>query len=115
MRMPWINTAAPAALSERLPPLAAQHFILAGVIESADDVPRCREALNTDSLLICRLLVDDEVGRERLQHRHVGDPEGLDWHLERINVLCAILDRAQVDELVLETTSRDPHQVAAEI
>jgi adenylylsulfate kinase-like enzyme len=92
-----------------------QHFILAGVIESADEVPRYKEALNIDSLLICRLVVEDKVAEERLRRRHGSHSEALDWHLARIKVLSGILDRAQLDDLVFDTTSRDPHQVAAEI
>jgi adenylylsulfate kinase len=66
-------------------------------------------------MLICRLVVDDEVAEERLRSRHASDPEGLRWHLTRIRVLSAILDHAQFDDLVVDTTNLDANQVSAKI
>jgi hypothetical protein len=39
----------------------------------------------------------------------------LSWHLARVEVLSTVLDRAQLDDLVVDTTMLDAQQVAAEI
>lgn len=90
----------------------AQHLIVAGVIESAAEVPRYHDALGTSGLLICRLTVSALLARERLTRRHAGDRAALEWHMARTVELTAILDRAGVDDLVLDASTHSPLHLA---
>lgn len=93
----------------------ARHVILAGVIEHGDALPRYRDALAGAELTVCRLTVDAAVGRARLRTRHRNDPSGLAWHLDRASELAAILERAALDDFVVDTTDRSPAEVAAQV
>jgi hypothetical protein len=66
-------------------------------------------------MLVCRLLVDPDTARERLDRRHVDDPERRSWHLHRTTELAAVLDRAGFDDVQVDTTHAFPAQVAHEV
>ncbi|WP_375432344.1 zeta toxin family protein [uncultured Friedmanniella sp.] len=93
----------------------AVNLIVAGVLESPPEIPRYVAALGVPALLICRLLVDPDTAGERLNRRHVDDPAGLRWHLQRTTSLTAVLDRARLDDVEVETTGRTPLEVAREV
>jgi chloramphenicol 3-O-phosphotransferase len=93
----------------------AAKLIVAGVLETASEIPRYVGALGVESLLICRLLVDPGTAQARLHHRHVDDLEALTWHLHRTVELSEVLDRALVDDIEVDTTRRTPKEVATEI
>lgn len=93
----------------------ARRFILAGVIERREEVARYRDALGVETMLVCRLTADPDVVAERLRVRHVDDAETRDWHLRRAGELAAILDRASLDDLVVDTTTAAPTDVAARV
>lgn len=93
----------------------AVKMIVAGVLESSGEVGRYVAALGVKSLLICRLLVDPDTARARLNYRHSDDLEGRAWHLRRTGELAAVLDRADVDDVEVDTTQRSPFQVAREV
>ena len=93
----------------------SRRLVLAGVVEHASDLGRYHEALDTTDLLLCRLTVDPAAARERLSRRHAADPVGLDWHLRRTDTLAAVLDQAEWDDLVLDTTHRSPDDLARQV
>lgn len=93
----------------------AEHFIVAGVIEDAAEIPRYEAALKSSGLLICRLEADAEVIEGRLTRRHADDPEGLEWHREWAEELAGILVEAALDGLVLDASTRTPRELAATI
>lgn len=90
----------------------AKHFILAGVIESASEVPRYKAAMHGGDILICRLEADATVVRDRLHRRHEANPAALGWHLRRADELAGILATAGVDDLVLDASSSTPRELA---
>ncbi|WP_394771132.1 AAA family ATPase [Lacisediminihabitans sp.] len=83
-----------------------EHFILAGVIEQAGEIPRYEAALQSSGLLICRLEAAPAILTRRLGLRHADDASGLEWHLERAGELAAILQVASLDHLVVDTSER---------
>jgi hypothetical protein len=93
----------------------ARQLILAGVIEDRVEIPRYAAALGVNRLFVCRLTVDALVVDERLVMRHAYDPTGLEWHLHRNRELSAILERAALDDLVLDSTNLTPTQIATAI
>lgn len=90
----------------------ARRFVLAGVVETADAVEEYRAALGADSLLVVRLTASAETIRQRLEGRHVGNPEGLAWHAARAVELAGILERADLGGILVDTTSLDARAVA---
>lgn len=93
----------------------AERFVLAGVLETSEERERYRRALGTDGLLVVRLVVRPDVVEHRLRIRHADDPEVLSWHLARAPQLAAILESAEVDDLVLDTSARAPGEVAQQV
>ncbi|WP_430332914.1 AAA family ATPase [Rhodococcus sp. ACT016] len=92
-----------------------EHLILVGVAETADAVEKYREATHSPDLLMCRLTAQPAIVAERLRRRHRDDPAGLDWHLARATELASILDAAEIDDVVLDTTSAGPTDVARSV
>ncbi|MBB3327323.1 AAA family ATPase [Microlunatus antarcticus] len=93
----------------------AERLVLAGVVEDAREVPRYVAALCGSRLLLCRLTVDLEVVRARLQARHHDDAAALAWHLERTVELTAILDADPFEDVRINTTDRSPQSVAHDV
>ncbi len=126
----WLRRAWPAPPSDpfhgeltlrNLRPVAANHLaagagrlLLAGVIESRAERARYEEALGVP-LTVCRLHVALPEVRRRLTSRHVHDPQGLDWHLDRAGELAAVLDAARVEDFTVDGTEGAPRQVAARV
>lgn len=60
-----------------------------------------------------RLTADAEITRKRLRGRYSpSQRSALEWHLERCDEIAARLDAADLDELVIDTSRREPHEVA---
>lgn len=90
-----------------------QRFVLAGVLETAEDRRRTEDALGMP-LTVVRLVVDVAGLRERLLVRH--PPGGVrDWHLHRSGELNTILDRVAVDDVIIEVRDDDPAAVAVRV
>jgi broad-specificity NMP kinase len=81
-----------------------KHFILAGVVEEASEIPRYEAALQSSGLLICRLEADTATLKRRLRLRHVDNASELEWHLARAAELTAILRAASIDHLVVDNS-----------
>ncbi|MFI6595882.1 AAA family ATPase [Nonomuraea sp. NPDC050536] len=90
-----------------------KRLVLAGVIESADGRRGYEEALGVP-LTVCWLRAPLDEVRRRLTRRHDGDDKGLRWHLDRSGELERVLERAAVEDYVVESTA-DPRQVAEEV
>ena len=93
----------------------ARRFIVAGVIEESSEVARYLEALDARGMLVCRLTANPEVVASRLRVRHRDDPAGLEWHLARVGVLSAILDRFVGHDLVLDSSEASPADLAGKV
>jgi broad-specificity NMP kinase len=108
------------ALAENYRAAGAAHLIVAGVIERAGDVARYAAALGSTStgaarMLLCRLTADPRVLETRLRARHDNDHAARDWHLQRAGELAGILQAADFDDLVIDSTAKTARQVAHEI
>ncbi|WP_426520923.1 AAA family ATPase [Diaminobutyricibacter sp. McL0618] len=93
----------------------AERIILAGVVEVRSELARYRAAVQSERMFVARLVVDPDVVKARLLQRHAGDPEAIDWHLDRAVQLEHILDEAECDDEVFDTTNRSAAEVAASI
>jgi broad-specificity NMP kinase len=81
-----------------------QHFILAGVVEEASEIPRYEAALQSSGLLICRLEADAATLTRRLRLRHADNASDMEWHLGRAGELAAILRVASIDHFVVDNS-----------
>ena len=90
----------------------AHHLIVAGVIEHSAEVPRYATALQAGRMLVCRLTADSRVVETRLITRHSDDAAARDWHLNRSGELAAILDAGAFHDVIIDTTTTSPRQVA---
>lgn len=93
----------------------AKRFIIAGVLESEAEIPRYIEALRSDGMLVCRLVARSDVLESRLRFRHRDDPVGLIWHLDRVGELTNILEAADIDDLVLDSSDTPAVDLAVAI
>lgn len=103
-----------AAVTRAYRAAGAERLVLAGVAESRDDRDRHVAALEVP-LHVVRLVGAAEVVEPRLRARHVGDPEGLAWHLQRRGELDAVLDAAAVADAEVAVDGLDPDAVAAAV
>lgn len=120
IRSPWdpfafgLGLAVLDGLWLRARALGARVLVIAGVVETCESrdaltgtVPGCRPT-------IVRLRAPAAVVQERLRRR-MGPGASLDWHLNRLTELDAILDRAAVDDAVVETAGMAPEEVARRV
>ncbi len=81
-----------------------RRLVPAGVAQSREDRLRYEDAVGI-GLSVCRLRVELPTMRERLARRHGEDPEGLRRHLDRSGELDGILERARVEDFVVDATA----------
>jgi hypothetical protein len=91
----------------------AERLVLAGVIESRDDLARYQDAIPGAQITVVRLRASDGVLQERLLRRETGD--GLAWHSARARELGEIMDRAAIEDLLVETDGRTLNEIAREV
>jgi hypothetical protein len=101
-----------ASLAANYRRAGAERFLLAGVVESRETVADYAEALGVAEIFVCRLVINPDVGRQRLNDRMVFDPDGLAWHLNRHGELAGILERTALDDLVLDSSEASPLELA---
>ncbi|PJM97430.1 AAA family ATPase [Streptomyces sp. CB01373] len=89
-------------------------LVLAGVIEQQDERKQLADAVGVD-LMVCRLRAELPVIHQRLIHRHRGEPEALQWHLDRSAELDGILSRVAVDDFAIDTTMGSVPDIAASV
>lgn len=93
----------------------AKRFIIAGVIEAQAEIPRYVDALGSEGMFVCRLVARPGVLESRLRFRHRNDPDGLFWHLDRVEELSNILEAADIDDLVLDSSDIPSVELAATV
>jgi adenylylsulfate kinase len=95
----------------------ASRLVLAGVVESMEDLDGLRQAVAPWELAVCRSVVDPEVAAHRLRSRHAPDVVdwSLEWHLNRSPVLARILDGVAVDDWTVDVTDDSRAQVAEQV
>lgn len=90
----------------------AKRFIIADVLETEAEIPRYVEALSSEGMFVCRLVARSDVLESRLRFRHRNDPAGLLWHLDRVEELSNILEAADIDNLVLDSSDIPASELA---
>lgn len=79
----------------------AERFVLAGVVESAQERERYARALGGPMLLV-RLTAPEEVVAERIRARHGSDAAAREWHLARAVELEGLLDERGFEDVLLD-------------
>lgn len=102
-----------AAVWENCRLAGATHLILADVVESPDERAAYRAAVPGAALTIARLRASLPTLAERIDGRETG--VGHEWHINRAAELAAQMDRAQVEDFVVETDDRAVTAIAQEI
>ncbi|GIG34901.1 zeta toxin family protein [Cellulomonas pakistanensis] len=105
------NLAAVAAVYRRR---GAVRFVLAGVLEDAASRAAYAAAVGVP-LVVCRLRLAVPAVRDRLNARHAGYPSVLEWHRHRAGELHDILERARVEDHVVDVAGLAPAAVAAAV
>ena len=91
----------------------AERLVIAGVIETPNDLKVYDRSIPNAEIQVCRLTADVELRRERLRNREKGT--GLDWHLERTVELDLILDNAGIGHFTVDNGDRPLREVASEV
>lgn len=100
------------SLTDNYRAAGAKRFIVAGVIEAEAEIARYVDALSSEGMMVCRLVARSDVLESRLRFRHRNDPEGLLWHLDRVEELSNILEAAAIDDLVLDSSDIPASELA---
>lgn len=104
------------AVAKNFRGLGAQVIVVAGVVETPEDLAQGTHATWAASTLHVRLTIDREVALSRLRSRHGENDAGLEWHSQRHPELAQVLDRAGFEgEMVIDVTSLMVGSVAGEI
>ena len=103
------------SLTDNYRAAGAKRFIIAGVIEAEAEIARYVDALGSEGMFVCRLVARSDVLDSRLLFRHRNDPEGLLWHLDRVEELSYILEAADMDDLVLDSSDIPASELAATV
>lgn len=94
----------------------ADRIAIAGVLTAVDDRDRYASALGVPELTVCRLRARPDTVERRLRERHGRDaPWELGGFLEGYVRLDAELDRAGVDDVVLDVDDLSARDVAREL
>lgn len=94
----------------------AQIVVIAGVIESREELTRSADVVGTRRMLHVRLTIERDCAIDRLRTRHDHDASGLEWHERRHPELAQILDRAGFEnDVVFDTSTTTAAEVARKI
>lgn len=104
-----------ASLAKNYVKAGIKTFVLAGVIENANEIRRYRHVLGVKALDVFRITASEAILRERLTARHQNDPDGLRWHLDRAGELDGILTEQSLDDYVVNSSGMPAQAVAQEI
>jgi chloramphenicol 3-O-phosphotransferase len=89
-----------------------RQLVMCGVISTVDARERYAAAVEQPVRMV-RLTADADITRQRLRGRYSASQQSaLDWHLKRCDEIAVRLDAADLDELVIDTSSLAPHEVA---
>ena len=92
-----------------------RQLVMCGVISTAADRERYAAAVECRIRMV-RLTADADIIRKRLRGRYsASQRSALEWHLERCDEIAARLQAADLDELVIDTSTLGPHEVAERV
>jgi chloramphenicol 3-O-phosphotransferase len=92
-----------------------RQLVMCGVVSDVEARERYERAVGSPLRLV-RLTAGAEVAERRLRGRYPASRSAaLDWHLERYAEVAARLETADLDEMVVDTSTLTPHEVAEQI
>ena len=91
----------------------ATRLILSGVMETRDDVERCRSAVPGAAIALCRLQASRATREARIRAREGGASR--EWHLARTVELEEILEGAELEDFRVQNDGRPANVVAREV
>lgn len=102
-----------AAVWQNFQAAGAERLVLSCVVESRRELARYRRAVPGADIVVVRLTARDVTLRSRVRRREIG--LGREWHERRATELARIMERARVEDLVVDTDRRTVHAIAREI
>ena len=91
----------------------ATRLIVSGVMETRDDLDRCRRAVPGAAIVLCRLRAAQATREARIRGREQGAV--CEWHLARTVELEEILERAALEDYCVENGGPAATVVAREV
>lgn len=91
----------------------AERLILSRVLESREELARYRKAVPGADITVVRLRASVPTLRKRVARREIGS--GRTWHTRRAGELSRLMDRARVEDILVDTTGRTVNAIAREI
>ena len=89
-----------------------RQLVMCGVIGTTADRERYAAAVECRIRMV-RLTANADIIRQRLRGRYsASQRSALEWHLERCDEIAARLEAADLDELVIDTSTLAPQEVA---
>jgi chloramphenicol 3-O-phosphotransferase len=89
-----------------------RQLVMCGVISTTAARERYAAAVERPIRMV-RLTANPDITRQRLRGRYsASQRSALDWHLERCDDIAARLEAADLDELVIDTSTLTPQEVA---
>ena len=102
-----------AAISRNCLDAGIDTFLLAGAVESGDDLAELRKALNTDTITLARLTAPLETMAARLRLREPGIRQ--DEFVDRSRSLDGVLATAALEDFAIANDRRSVTAVAEEL
>ena len=91
----------------------AERLVIAGVVETPDDLLGIRRAVAGARITLCQLAAGEGTRLVRLRARELGS--GLEWHLRRTVELQRVLDAAPLDAITVVNDGQPIRAVAREV
>lgn len=91
----------------------ARRAVIGAVVEARSDLDLYRQSIPDGDLAVVRLRASPATLEERIRRRMPG--AGLQWHLDRAPQLATIMDRAAVEDHLVETDARSVSEIAEEV
>lgn len=91
----------------------AQRLALACVVESRRELARFRRAVPGAEITVVRLRASIRALQSRVRQREIG--LGRTWHVRRAAELARIMERARVEDVLVDTEARTINAIAREV
>jgi adenylylsulfate kinase len=92
----------------------ATHLVLARVLEDARELNHYRDAISGAQIVVCRLTAPEHERIERLRRR-IPPGDWCEWHIARSRELEPLLERAGIEDFVIENEMISLRAAACEV
>ena len=90
-----------------------KRLLLARAIEDRAELELCREVVSATNMVVCRLIASIETMEQRVRMRESGVAQ--QDYVARVAELNAILDRARLEDFIVNSANRSVTEVAEEM